>query len=158
MDHSDTARRALLSSAHLDQFERPLAVTLTMKLRASGRACDPVTASRNFRHFMNRLNRTVFGQAAKRYGKSLRVLPVLEQNQEGRLHYHAIIDRPERMEIAEFGALVRDTWLRTDFGYRHIDVQPVTGDGWVAYLCKKRQKPEGLLDSIDWNNCTSTLG
>ena len=158
MDHSDTARRALLSSVRLDQFERPLAVTLTMKLRASGRACDPVTASRNFRHFMNRLNRTVFGQAAKRYGKRLRVFPVLEQNREGRLHYHAIIDRPKWIGIAEFGAFVRENWLRTDFGYRQIDVQPVTGDGWVAYLCKRRQKPEGLLDSIDWNNCTSTLG
>src|SRR5271155_5760572 len=34
-----------------------------------------------FRHFMNLLNRAVFGAAFRRHGKRLRVLPVLEKGE-----------------------------------------------------------------------------
>lgn len=158
MSRSDDARSHLLSSLKLNEFECPTAVTLTMKMRAAGQPCDPVKASRNFRHFMNRLNRRVFGNASRRYGKNLRVFPILEVNASGRLHYHIAIDRPERLSIAAFETMIREQWAQTDFGYHEVDVQPVLDDGWTSYLCKRRQKPEGLLDSIDWNNCTSTLG
>lgn len=39
---------------------------------------NELSASQNFRHFMNRLNRAAFGKAAQRYGKGLAVVPILE--------------------------------------------------------------------------------
>lgn len=146
------------SSISLEHFENPMAVTLTMKRKASGLQCDHVQASRNFRHFMNRVNRRIFGSASKRYGKKLRVFPVIESNAEGRLHYHALIDRPARIAATDFDGLIREEWSQTALGYREIDIKSVQDDGWLSYLCKSRQKSSGLLDSIDWDNCTSILG
>ena len=131
-----------------------MAVTLTMKMRANGRSNDIITASANCRHFFNRLNAKSLGAAAKRYTKKLRTFAVIERNAEGRLHYHMIIDRPAHIAADHLSALVREQWLKTDFGYRHIDVQPMTSDGWVSYILKGRQKNGRLLEHIDWNNCS----
>ena len=43
---------------------------------------DDYRCRQAFRHFMNLLNRTVYGAAFRRYGKRLRVLPVLEMDKE----------------------------------------------------------------------------
>ena len=37
-------------------------------------------ASNNFRHFLNRLNRDVYRNAARRFGKGLKVIAVLEHD------------------------------------------------------------------------------
>jgi hypothetical protein len=70
----------------------------------------------------------------------------------GRLHYHAMIDRPYYCLFETFKGVVTDQWLRTDFGYRQIDIQDAADAGWTDYMLKYRQKTS-LLDSIDWNNC-----
>jgi hypothetical protein len=44
---------------------------------------DDYRCRQAFRHFMNLLNRAVYGAAFRRYGKSLRVLPVLEKGEVG---------------------------------------------------------------------------
>ncbi len=85
-----------------------MAVTLTMKLRANGRANDLITASANCRYFLNRLNAKSLGAAAKRYGKKLKTFAVIEQNAEGRLHYHMIIDRPSHIAADDLSALIRE--------------------------------------------------
>ena len=59
-------------------------VTLTLKQAwqpASGGwvKIDDYRCRQAFRHFMNLLNKAVFGSAFRRYGKRLRVLPVLEK-------------------------------------------------------------------------------
>lgn len=140
------------------RFKQPLAVTLTMKMRANGRANDNMLASATCRHFLNRLNTKSFGAAAKRYGKKLQVFAVIEQNAEGRLHYHMILERPPHMAADRFSALIRELWSRTDFGYRHLDIQEMYSGGWVDYILKSRQKDGCLLDAIDWANCTTILG
>ena len=48
-----------------------------------------------FRHFMNLLNRAVYGAAFRRYGKRLRVLPVLEKARSALAHcVHGSVARP----------------------------------------------------------------
>ena len=42
---------------------------------------DDYRCRQAFRHFMNLLNRAVYGSAFRRYGKRLRVLPVLEKGE-----------------------------------------------------------------------------
>lgn len=142
----------LRAIVNLRSFIQPAAVTLTMKKRVGGQSNDMMVASVNFRHFMNRLNHDVLKSAAKRHGKRLKVFCVIEANSEGRLHYHAIIDRPLHVGIDAFTAAVKFQWGRTDFGYREIDVQDGINDGWLSYMLKDRQK-DSVLDSIDWDNC-----
>lgn len=134
------------------RFQHPAAVTLTMKKRVGGRNADSVVASENFRHFMNRLNHKVLGTAAKLHGRRLKTVAVIESNADGRLHHHAMIDRPPYCSFETFKAAVTDQWQRTVFGYRQIDIQDAADAGWTDYMLKPRQKIS-LLDSIDWTNC-----
>jgi hypothetical protein len=134
------------------RFSQPAAVTLTMKKRAGSRSADEITASENFRYFRSRLETRVLNRAAKRHGKRLRLIAVLEISADHRLHYHCIIDRPYYCSFERFGAIIRDQWPKTDFGYHEVDVQDRSDDGWTDYILKLRQK-RSLLDSIDWANC-----
>jgi hypothetical protein len=135
-----------------NKFQNPAAVTLTLKKRVGGRNADSIVASENFRHFMNRLNHKILGSAAKLHERRLKTVSVTETNADGRLHYHAMIDRPHYCSFETFKGVVTDQWLRTDFGYRQIDIQDAATPGWTDYLLKSRQKIS-LLDSIDWTNC-----
>jgi hypothetical protein len=134
------------------QFENAVAVTLTMKKRVGFQNADHLVASETFRHFMKRLNHKILGSAAKRHGRRLKTVAVIETNGDGRLHYHAMIDRPHYCPFEKFKEAIADQWQRTDFGYRQIDVQDTANAGWTDYLLKARQKVS-LLNSIDWINC-----
>lgn len=146
---ADDELRAFLQSI---KFENAAAVTLTMKKREVARVADDINASDNFRHFRNRLNHAILGSRAKRYGARLRMLAVIERSADHRLHYHCIIERPYYCSIERFDAAVREQWLKTEFGYRQIDIQDQPDSGWFDYILKQRQKLS-LLDSIDWANC-----
>src|SRR5665647_1809483 len=93
------------------KFQNPAAVTLTMKKRVGGRNADPIVASENFRHFMSRLNNKILGSAAKLHGRRLKTVAVVESNADGRLHYHAMIDRPDYCSFETFKDAVADQWL-----------------------------------------------
>jgi hypothetical protein len=134
------------------RFKTPTAVTLTMKKRAGGKSADPITASRNFQHFHNRLNHKLLGSRAKRYGARLRMVVILELSADHRLHFHCIIDRPCDCSFPDFAAIIRKQWWKTDFGYHQVDVQDQPNAGCTDYILKQRQK-RSLLDSIDWANC-----
>ena len=134
------------------QFQNPVAITLTMKKRVGCLNANPMVASKNFRHFMNRLNHKILGSAAKLHGRQLKTVAVFERNADDRFHYHATIDRPSYCSFEQFRAVITDQWLRTDFGYRQIDIQDAADAGWTDYMLKSRQKIS-LLDSIDWTNC-----
>jgi hypothetical protein len=137
------------------RFQHPVAVTLTMKKRVGCRNIGPIIASENFRHFINRLTHKLLGSRAKRYGAKLQAVAVIEPNADGRLHYHAMIDRPYHCTFDEFKAAITEQWLRTDFGYRQIDIQDAATPGWTNCMLKSRQKNYRLLDSIDWNKLPS---
>lgn len=144
-------RAALLDFFDIRKFKNPVAVTLTMKQRVDGQNLDSILASENLRHFCSRLNAKVLGSAAKRHGKKLQILAVLETSADGRLHYHLLIDRPERYDPASFGALVTQQWGRTRFGYFEVDIQHTADEGWLRYILKLRQKHR-IADSIDWSS------
>ena len=141
--------RAFLQSI---KFENAAAVTLTMKKRAGAKVADDINASDNLRHFRYRLNHAILGSRTKRYGAKLRMLVVLERSADYRLHYHCIIERPYYSSFERFEAAVRDQWLKTEFGYRQVDIKDQRDGGWTDYILKQRQKGS-LLDSIDWANC-----
>ena len=137
----------------------PLHATLTEKQGSHGFAIDDIRSERNFRHFQNLLNRRVFGNAHRRYGKKLKTIVVREVGGGGRHHLHCIIEMPDRLAPDSFCELVRECWWNTDFGYHQTHLQVPTEaserTGYLKYIMKNRTKPRGLLDSIDWVNSTT---
>jgi hypothetical protein len=117
----------------------------------------------SFRHFMNLLNRAVFGSAFRRYGKSLRVLPVVEKGEvratalrswergtSGRWHIHCAIELPSHLDAVALEKLIRRCWAKVDLGCRRILVRDCADAGWINYMLKDRQKSEfdGVVDCI----------
>jgi hypothetical protein len=149
---SSDAELTLRSFLESIRFENAAAVTLTMKKRAGAKVADDINASANFRHFRNRLNHAILGSRAKRYGDRLKMVVVLEKSADYRLHYHCIIVRPYYCSLERLDAAIQEQWLKTDFGYRQIDIQDQPDMGWLDYILKQRQK-RPLFDSIDWTNC-----
>lgn len=150
---ANRAHRDTLASLIGDvPFKNPVAVTLTMKKRVGARVADDIVASQNLRLFRVRLETRVLGRAAKRHGKRLLMVCVLEMSADHRLHYHCVLERPCHCSFERFRAIIQDQWPKTDFGYHEVDVQDRSDSGWTDYLLKPRQKTS-LLDSIDWTNC-----
>jgi hypothetical protein len=167
-------RDTMLAACSLENWNQPFAVTLTMK--QARRVVVPTSASsllktstpevtiyldrdscvRTFRHFSNVLNRCVYGNAFRRYGKRTRVIPVIEHDKVHRWHYHAVIDCPPHINIEAFPCLISEAWTATDFGHRQIDVKPNADQGWVSYMLKRRSKDDYDL-CIDWLNFYNPL-
>ncbi|NDW52130.1 hypothetical protein [Aliiroseovarius sp. PrR006] len=126
--------------------EKSAALTLNMKQGDRHGWLDEIEARKNFRHFMNRLNQRAYGNAFRRYGKRLQVLPVLERSRDNRLHYHAFLGNPFD-DISQLRTEVWEAWSKTRWGYGQFDVQSVYSDGWLDYIMKS-----GRLDALDVEN------
>ena len=143
-------------------------VTLTLKQarlpdRGGWVKIDDYRCRRAFRHFMNLLNRSVYGAAFRRYGKGLRVLPVLEKGDvraralrswergtSGRWHIHCAIELPLHLDGIDLENQIRDCWAKVEWGYSRILVRDGANAGWINYMLKDRQKSEfdGFVDCI----------
>jgi hypothetical protein len=143
-------------------------VTLTLKQarQSDGGAwikLDDYPCRQAFRHFMNLLNRAVYGAAFRRYSRRLRVLPVLEKGEiraralrsgergtSGRWHIHCAIELPSHFDAIAFETLIRDCWGKVEWGCDRILVRDGANAGWIDYMLKGRQKLEfdGFLDCI----------
>lgn len=137
----------------------PHAFTLTMK---QGRMADGPTgqiyvpisneaASNNVGHFLNRLNKKLYGNAATRFGKKVQIIPVFEGGNHKRLHVHGTIDCPRPDLRTVYPALIAEIWSQTPWGYHQTQVQPDCDRGWTTYFSKTRDKPN-YADAIDWKN------
>ena len=124
---------------------------------------DDYRCRQAFRHFMNLLNRAVYGAAFRRYGKRLRVLPVLEKGEvraralrswdrgtSGRWHIHCAIELPSYFDGMALERLIRECWAKIEWGYGRILVRDDANAGWINYMLKDRQKSEfdGFVDCI----------
>ena len=105
------------------------------------------------RNFMERLNNAVYGNAARRYRKRLRVIAVLEKELYGRWHYHAAIELPAHISLVNFERLIHESWGKTHWGYDRVQVRDNADQRWVRYMLKPRQKSgfETWSDCIDWD-------
>lgn len=111
-----------------------LAVTLTMKQSANHQKLDKYLATKNMRYFLNNLNRSIFGNATKRFGKQLDVIAVQETSNWQRLHYHLVIRIPDRVSRTELSNLVLQHWKSTDFAYNENNIKPCHSSGWINYM------------------------
>lgn len=168
----EAAKSALFDTSNWNPF---CDVTLTLKqARQSAMGAwikiDDYSCRQAFRHFMNLLNRAVYGAAFRRYRKRLRVLPVLEKGEvhssalrscergtAGRWHIHCAIELPSHLRAVALEKLIRVCWAKIELGYGRILVRDHADAGWVAYLLKGSQKSEfeGFLDCLileSWHN------
>ena len=105
----------------------------------------------------------VYGAAFRRYGKSLRVLPVLEKGEvsaralcsrdrgtSGRWHIHCAIELPSHFDGIAFENLIGDCWAKVEWSHGRILVRDGANAGWINYMLKDRQKSEfdGFVDCI----------
>jgi hypothetical protein len=101
--------------------------------------------------------------AFRRYGRSLRVLPVLAKGEvcaralrswdrgtSGRWHIHCAIELPSHFDGIVLEKLVRECWAKVEWGYGRILVRDGANAGWIDYMLKDRQKSEfdGFFDCI----------
>ncbi len=136
------------------------ATTLTLRpyrtvLNSNGEAILKLThieAKETFRFFMKRLNASLFGNAARRFGTALYVIPVLEgQGTNKLLHYHCAIGNvPTGMSVDTLKTYIRTAWLKTPHGNEQIDVELIESAGWFAYMGKEIGIKNA--DVMDWTN------
>jgi hypothetical protein len=137
---------AVREHIHALSLDHCIGVTLTMKQGVDGHYLDEIRASQNLRHFMNVLNREVFGKGFKRFGSRLNVVPALEKSPTSRLHYHMVLQNPYPENPDKFERMIDEAWDKTRFGYRETHVHRHIDHGWTNYITKTAS------DGIDWEN------
>jgi hypothetical protein len=153
-------RDALRNWVNVGDWANPVAVTLSFKQgvrhERDGQPfwvqLDRASAAQNFRHFMNLLNRSVFGKATERYGVRLKCFAVTEGGADAlRLHYHAVLERPDRISFDDFVITINDIWRSTDWGYNNTTIVSNADGGWIDYITKLKSKPD-YIESLDCLN------
>ena len=76
---------------------------------------------------------------------------MIEHDDLTRIHVHGAVDRPATVDFDTFKAEIERCWLMTNWGYREMEIVPMTNAGWITYITKFAQKPEFDL-AIDWTN------
>lgn len=151
-----TTREYLNTEWDNERLKHSLALTLTMKQKVSIFRLDPERSERNFTHFINRLEKRTFRSSGKRYKKEIKRFPVLEYTND-RFHYHVLIEIPKfdngkRMNKETFVNFIKDSWDRTYFGYKEVDVQELHSQnprGWGFYITKFQDSEN---NRTDWSN------
>jgi hypothetical protein len=164
-DPVDSAKAYFFDTSSWTEF---CDVTLTLK-QGHQRDCggwiriDDYRCRQAFRHFMNLLNRAVYGAAFRRHGRRLRVLPVLERGEVraralrtgerstfGRWHIHCAVELPSHVAAVALEKLIRTCWAKVEWGHSRILVRDGANAGWISYMLKNRQKSEfdGFFDCI----------
>jgi len=142
---SNDAVRGHLLALNLDGC---VGVSLTFRQGRDGIRLDEIRAAQNLRHFLNRLNSSVYGKRFKRFGVKLNVVPVLERSSTGRIHYHLILQNPFPSDSARFCDLIETEWAKTHFGFIQTHVDEQIDHGWTDYITKFKTASDG----VDWEN------
>jgi hypothetical protein len=154
-----TAKHSTRTFLNSLSTQYPLALTLTLKQcieikNAKGVHYKQINRDdvRNIaRHFTHKLNKQVFGSSAKRFGKGLKYLIVVEgERSHKHLHIHmAIGDLPSYVKWNEVNTLVQNAKLSVeglDEQYKLV----IAGDsGWMEYLTKELGKHD--TDNVLWD-------
>ncbi|QWD13275.1 hypothetical protein G6703_03155 [Polynucleobacter paneuropaeus] len=149
------ATRTWLNSLHK---QYPLALTLTLKQTICVKSVngeyykrlDKDDIKRIARHFTHKLNKQIFGSSAKRYGKGLKYLAVIEGERTNKnLHIHmAIGDLPDYVKWNEVDGLVRNAKLRVD-GLDEQHKVDIVDSGWMEYITKELGMKD--TDNVLWD-------
>jgi len=149
------ATRNMFNSLHK---QYPIALTLTLKqsfpiTNAYGTYIQRINKDEVRRiatHFKHKLNQQIFGSSAKRYGKGLKYLIVMEgERTKKNLHLHmAIGGKPDYVKWNELSTLVSNAKRKVveiDEEYK-VDI---VDSGWSEYITKELGMYD--TDNIFWD-------
>jgi len=99
--------------------------------------------------FKKKLNQLIYGNAAKRYNKSLKYLISVEGGVSGkRLHLHvALGEFPRHIRFNKIEALIAEAASKVEEIYTQRDIQ-ISDSGWAEYVVKQVGKN---TDRILWD-------
>ncbi len=124
-------------------WQNPIAITLTCrKKHRRERGIFPSATlddvKQNLRHVLNRVNnnKDIFGNQGKRGEKRLQVVTVVEQNLDGRYHFHLQVDVPPGKTPDFLASIIELEWKKSCWGDRINHTQPVRDNGWLMYMLK----------------------
>jgi hypothetical protein len=140
-ENLEKAKRQVISQFGNMSCNFDLAATLTFAEEPT----DVAEAEQDFRHFMNRLNRSAFGNNWTRKAKHhadnrVAVIPVHENGYgRKRLHYHCAIGTPEHLNKEKFSMTIELLWSELHKGSeKHNEVKEIYSlNGWLQYILKE---------------------
>ncbi|NBR12926.1 MAG: hypothetical protein EBU00_12260 [Alphaproteobacteria bacterium] len=126
-------RQELIKYIREIEWLNPFALTLTLKQRQFNKSLDLIQVTTTIRHFLNRLNRSIFGNASKRYKKSIQFVPIIEYGPDTRYHIHAIIDCPSKLNETILQSKIQSAWIdRTTVTITYISNPSTMTDGPIT--------------------------
>ena len=136
-----------------ENFINPLGVTLTLKKTTGNylevvKKLDKNDVINNTKHFLNYLNRKIYGNKPYRKLK-VKSLIKIELNNDNRFHLHLMIEKPEKYSDIEFIDLIKACWSKTFYSYNVMKFDYLKTETdikkWVKYL----SKGNSLIDNLD---------
>jgi len=101
------------------------------------------------KNFLRRVNEDCYKHAYRRYGKQVRIIPVIEK--DDRYHYQIAIEPPQFMTTETFMSVIENNWKKMDWG-NGCWLKPVNNPkAWNEYILKLKQK-QNYIEAIDWEN------
>lgn len=130
-----------------------VAVTLTFQPNRRGDYLTEEIAQATVRELIKRLNKFARRRVPN---KPLYVIAIREGSTRAkdgvRLHYHLKVEIPPGMTGENIASKITQYWMKLKGASRQQNwVVPISDDGWLSYILKKRSKHD-YADSIDWIN------
>ncbi len=146
------------------RWNNPISVTLTLKKSVFHNGVwekiDRIKVDRNTTHFFNRLNKKIYKNSFRRYGKKIRSFVTVGGDGDWvNYHLHMCLEKPNHVSYEQFCNLISECNSKTTFGNDSKDIQPMYSDGWITYMMEQRTKTYNTPDtiemfssSVDWLN------
>lgn len=106
---------------------------------------------------MKAVNRHVFRNASRRYGKRLVCVPVIENSKGGRLHIHMLLEIPEYMNANpdEFFQIFLTEWRKIPWSDAEYVIRRIPSHEdkiqWTKYILKDFAKDDEGLDDKNFH-------
>lgn len=147
------SRKELIDWVSPNFNENDYFVTLTFRPNI---LFDEAARSLDVRHFLNRLNRKIYGKQFDRGLKRLKCFPVFEFNNSDGLHVHMLLERPadeSRLDRA-FEATVIEVWTNLNNGGipKAQDVRDTFDIKRLLSYMSKQIRTSDKLIRVDANN------
>jgi predicted DNA-binding transcriptional regulator AlpA len=104
---------------------------------------------------MKAVNRRVYKNAYRRYGKRLVCVPVIEKSVNDRLHIHMLLEIPAHMQqdFHKFFDIIRTEWRKSRWCYKQTVMRRLPRDenvhGWAKYILKDVSENDEVLDVMN---------
>jgi hypothetical protein len=94
-------------------------------------------ARKIFKHFWNKIDKRIYGNAARKHNKRVQRLSFIEGIENGNVHYHVIAKTPDRFDYKMFRQILLLQFEELSGAGSHNEVKRTTDEnGWLGYISK----------------------